>query len=253
MNENLNLVEILKDCPCGTKLYSTIRGDVEFEKIVENTNYPIQYKYRNKNNTILSDYISIDGKYSYYGECILFPSKDQRDWFKFKVEPEMVDGEIYYTRINLVEWIYIYRKNYTFKTMHYVAVLNNYLMVFNNICTTHNEDIKVLRKATEEEKRLFFEIIEKNGRKWDVIKKELVKIKPKFDINTLQPFDKVLTRDWDDSVWRCNIYEYFDKNHDYPFMTIRGSFKQTIPYNNETKYLVGTREMPPKEYITWEE
>ena len=33
MNENLNLVEILKDCPIGTKLYSTIHGDVKLELI----------------------------------------------------------------------------------------------------------------------------------------------------------------------------------------------------------------------------
>ena len=32
MNENLNLVEILKDCPKGTKLYSTTYGDVEFTR-----------------------------------------------------------------------------------------------------------------------------------------------------------------------------------------------------------------------------
>ena len=30
MNENLNLVEILKDCPKGTKLYSTVHGEVEY-------------------------------------------------------------------------------------------------------------------------------------------------------------------------------------------------------------------------------
>ena len=33
MNENLNLVEILKDCPEGTKLYSPIIGEVEFKRI----------------------------------------------------------------------------------------------------------------------------------------------------------------------------------------------------------------------------
>lgn len=33
MNENLNLVEILKDCPKGTKLYSTVYGEVKFEEI----------------------------------------------------------------------------------------------------------------------------------------------------------------------------------------------------------------------------
>ena len=33
MNENLNLVEILKDCPKGTKLWSPVWGRVTFETI----------------------------------------------------------------------------------------------------------------------------------------------------------------------------------------------------------------------------
>lgn len=31
MNENINLVEILKGCPKGTSLYSSILGEVIFE------------------------------------------------------------------------------------------------------------------------------------------------------------------------------------------------------------------------------
>ena len=47
MNENLNLVEVLKDCPEGTKLYSTIFGEVEFGGISQSrTIYPID----NSNN-----------------------------------------------------------------------------------------------------------------------------------------------------------------------------------------------------------
>lgn len=42
MNENLNLVEILKDCPKGTKLYSTIFGKVEFDCVKEQKEYPIR-------------------------------------------------------------------------------------------------------------------------------------------------------------------------------------------------------------------
>ena len=37
MNENLNLAEILKDCPSGTKLYSPVYGDVELEKVIQET------------------------------------------------------------------------------------------------------------------------------------------------------------------------------------------------------------------------
>lgn len=41
MNENLNLVDILKDCPKGTKLYSPIVGEVEFNGIDINSRHPI--------------------------------------------------------------------------------------------------------------------------------------------------------------------------------------------------------------------
>ena len=255
MNENLNLVDILKDCPRGTKLYSTIHGEVKFEEIKNGDKYPIIFYYRDIDGERYIDAVTDDGrhKFRFCGECTLFPEKHQRDWAKFKVEPEMVDGEIYYVKIGFVEWIYIYRKNYTYKTMHYVAVLNNYLMEFNNICTTHNEDIKVLRKATEEEKRLFFETIKKNGRKWDADKKELVRIEPKFGISTLQPYDKVLVRDRNINTWHCSFFDRLDKTSWYSFMCVGGRFHQCIPYNNETKHLHNTNEMPPEKYITWEE
>ena len=37
MNENLNLVEILKNCPKSTKLYSTVFGEVKLEEVKENS------------------------------------------------------------------------------------------------------------------------------------------------------------------------------------------------------------------------
>ena len=87
MNENLNLVEILKDCPIGTKLYSLIYGDVELEEVNDDEKYPIFFKL---NNNILGkniiEWVTKDGRECWYydGECTLFPSKEQRDWGKFK-------------------------------------------------------------------------------------------------------------------------------------------------------------------------
>ena len=80
MNENIDLTKILKDCPEGTKLYSTIFGEVEF-KYIHNSNRTIGYK----TNTGRSFDVSHEGKFfrDYDGECILFPSKDMRDWSKF--------------------------------------------------------------------------------------------------------------------------------------------------------------------------
>ena len=83
MNENLNLVEILKDCPKGTKLYSTVYGDVEFEGINDIIG-PIIVTTETGNAECLDASGKIFAHYN--GECTLFPSKDQRDWSKFKVK-----------------------------------------------------------------------------------------------------------------------------------------------------------------------
>lgn len=90
MNENLNLVEILKDCTKGTKLYSTVFGDVYFYQISNNEEYPIGIDVAGN-----SDYrtLTCDGKLwrGYGGECILFPSREERDWSKFKPKNERFD------------------------------------------------------------------------------------------------------------------------------------------------------------------
>lgn len=78
MNENINLCEILKDCPKGTKLWSPVWGRVTFEAIdaFDDLVYVLTHK---------GVHITLDnGKFDADGECIIFPSKDQRDWGKFK-------------------------------------------------------------------------------------------------------------------------------------------------------------------------
>ena len=87
MNEDINIAEILKDAPNNTRLYSPIYGIVRFDRL------------RTDNKTIE---VSVDNTYKhfdYYGraiwhnlsdvmltgeECLLFPSKDNRDWSTFK-------------------------------------------------------------------------------------------------------------------------------------------------------------------------
>ena len=91
MNENLNLVEILKYCPEGTKLYSTVYGDVELVRVyLDDNTYPIEIKIDEGSDMI---YITNDGRLfdDFRGECTLFPSKDQRDWSKFNVKKPKFD------------------------------------------------------------------------------------------------------------------------------------------------------------------
>lgn len=160
MNENLNLVEILKDCPEGTKLYSTVFGEVEFESINDIIG-PIVVT----TNIGHPECFTADGKMfaRYNGECVLFPSKEQRDWSKFKPS------------------------------------------------------------------------------------------KPKFNPNTLQSFDKVLARN-DMEDWSCMFFSHIIKDEEtYPYACGYDWFTQCIPYNDDTKHLVGTTDEAPEFYRYWED
>lgn len=92
MNESINLVEILKNCPKGTKLYSTISGTVGLLEVLCNSSEPYPIKTFEYNNPSSKPTFTSEGKYSTSnGECVLFPSKEQRDWSKFKVKKPKFD------------------------------------------------------------------------------------------------------------------------------------------------------------------
>lgn len=77
----MNIAEILKKCPKYTNLYSPIFGEV---KLVG-----VDKKYITcRTSDGFEDSFHYDGKYmaKYHdAECMLFPSRDQRDWSKFGV------------------------------------------------------------------------------------------------------------------------------------------------------------------------
>ena len=79
----MNIAEILKDCPEDTKLYSPIFGEMELDN-VDDKKYPITCITRNVGYELFTS----EGKYFLDypdSECMLFPSKTQRDWSKFGV------------------------------------------------------------------------------------------------------------------------------------------------------------------------
>ena len=66
--------------------------------------------------------------------------------------------------------------------------------------------------------------------------------KGKFDPNTLKTFDRVLTRHFDDERWEINFYSYTNPNWLWPYTCMDKSYKYCIPYNDDTKHLVGTTD-----------
>ena len=82
MNEKIDLTKILKDCPEGTKLYSTIYGNVKFVRINIYSPYPIIIENEGGVFSVTRRGMHIID-YEDNAECTLFPSKEQRDWSKF--------------------------------------------------------------------------------------------------------------------------------------------------------------------------
>ena len=79
---------------------------------------------------------------------------------------------------------------------------------------------------------------------WDKPKVE------KFDVNTLQPFDKVLVRNYNNRIWEPDFFGYIKGDWVWSLQT---AYNQCIPYNEETKHLLGTTEDCPDYYKWWEE
>ena len=83
MNENINLVEILKDAPKGTPLYSTILGECTFDHISGGFIWVLSPKCDVAQAFTKEGYISF--KNTWCSEvCCLFPSKHHATWNDFK-------------------------------------------------------------------------------------------------------------------------------------------------------------------------
>lgn len=79
METKLNIAEILKDKPKGTKLYTDAFGELSIEDIFAEDELGINLSTKDGDDL----YFYNDGKYNVHGEPILFPSKEMRDWSKF--------------------------------------------------------------------------------------------------------------------------------------------------------------------------
>lgn len=84
----INVAEKLKDCPKGTKLYSPLLGEVEFVRIdIGNHKFPIIVRALENEIPYSNVTFTAEGKWynAEQSECLLFPSKDNRDWNKFNL------------------------------------------------------------------------------------------------------------------------------------------------------------------------
>ena len=172
----INIAEILKDCPKGTKLYSPICGECRLVKIYDGLGFDVI----NDTDDVFN--FSYDGRYNLNGECCIFPSKENRDWNTFR---SFEDGDI----ISSGSYIAIFHKFGKPKSCEYDKVI-----YYHCWCYQNGNDFKFkkdfgigrdteYRFATDGEKRKLFNIIKANGYKWNAETKTLEKlIIPNFKV-----------------------------------------------------------------------
>lgn len=209
----INIAELLKDCPKGTKLYSPLFGEVFLYTILSESKFI---------TVRTADSITTFNEFGQWGdnsrwerfpdaECLLFPSKEVRTWegWKAPVQPKFKVGDN---------------------------------IKIGNIIETIAEVANAIRKYYCESGRI---ISFENQDLWYLVPK------PHYDIKNFKPKQWVLVRDDDEWEWALTRFSYLSNGSASLFVCINGaSFQQCIPFEGN-EHLLGTTDMPSEEYINW--
>ena len=262
MNKNIDLRQILKDCPRGTKLYSKVHGEVEFAYIVE-TNKPIVViaTQKDNNETYYKDFTANGCLYSAYevDECLLVPSKEQQDWSKFSAPWYKQDKDDERLRKTTIAFLKDFAEQGYENAVECIDWLESKgeqspkFKVGDKIVNSFRKYIRdsssqgIISKITDD-KYIFTDgsyihISEQD--RWELVQ-------DRFDPKTLKPFDKVLVRDCNNSIWGCSMFSHIVEDV-FSYACFETRWNRCIPYNDETKHLVGTTNEAPEYYRYWEE
>lgn len=169
----MNIAEILQYCPKGTKLYSNIFGEVTFDRIDIDEKYPIIVYKLDCMKTSFTE----EGHYTGYpnSECVLFPSKDQRDWKKFRLPVKR--GDIMMTTDKRA-FITTGKVDMDGYSSTYCGI--NIYHTFAIGTTANGWTALFYIPASEEAKKELFDKMAEAGYRWNADTLELEEIEPKF-------------------------------------------------------------------------
>lgn len=229
MENKINIAEILRDMPKGTKLYSPLFGECELIG-VDNSKYPIVIKAQRIDGAI-SKGIMKDGRYfdGYEdAECSLYPSAKMRDWSKF-----FKRGDIVYNPHSQMYAVFECWTNddYTeFNTT--INYYKDHTLGEGEVC-----DTECFVKANDEQKTLFIAAAEKHyGGKYNP---ETLQVEPKPKC-PFEPFQKVLVRDFCDEKWKADYFSHYNEdNSSYSYCCVGDAYKECVAYEGN-EYLLGT-------------
>lgn len=290
--ENLNLVELLRDCPTGMELDCTVFDNVTFDYVNTEQNR-IYCKIDNRDTVWFTAKGCINSAPS--AKCVIYP-KGKTTWEGF--HKPFKDGDVvtWKDRGSLVAFIYKERKD--------VAVVKHHFALYTgSLGTVTTGEISLVESeivfATEEEKQKLFDAIKANGYKWNTETKTLeLLIKPifevgnkiekcgyrftiaevkddyyltkcgnkipidnqddfslvpnKFDITTLKAFDKVLVRNTNTEYWHISLFGAIVHDDRRYFMCVANSGFYQCVPYEHNEHLLGTTIDCDDFYKTWE-
>lgn len=151
---------------------------------------------------------------------------------------EFKDGDVLFVKCNDSAFIEIFKCSKKNGDLCYHASLDitNQILDISGKYRIGKDEIDEVRLATEEEKQQLFSALEKEGKRWNSEKKQIVNLNPKVD--ELKPFDKVLVRCSKADRWSIDFFSY--KVHNGYICTGDAWFGYCLPYNEETAKLIGT-------------
>ena len=183
--------------------------------------------------------------------------KTHPDYKELELPVEFKDGDIIgfndctHNDGRYIDWVGIYR--------HQSNDFINHQHFFHCVATSKNAfriggswRVFTAYPATKEQRDLLFKKMKEAGYQWDAEKKELRKIQPHYDIANFHVGMPVLVRQDNDCCWNYSVFSRNTGNEYWPFAVCNGvSFTQCIPFNEETKHLLGTTDMCDEQYINW--
>lgn len=170
MGAKINIAEILKDKPKGTKLYSPIFGNLRYEDLVPDLG---EFTVVTSDNTSAKHSFRSDSRYNRHGEpLMLLPSKEMRDWSKFAWKK----GDVLVHKDGTVHIIFEGFENDTYRTFkgkYYLWEENGHIEQFDD--HQHCMETSVFIKANDDAKTYIRAIEEQLGGK---LNRETLEIEP---------------------------------------------------------------------------
>lgn len=239
MENKINIAEILRDMPKGTKLYLPMFGKCKFEGLCDDDKYPITIRTHNTTDTtyeVLTEYGCYFSEFE-DADTVLLPSAKMRSWDKFFKRGDVVFNETSGLVAIFDGWV---DDDYTEFNTTINRIKNGDFWGEEEVCET-----EFFAKVTDEERAEFIAAAEKYyGGKYNPETLQVEPVKVSKPMCSFKPFQKVLVRADKYDTWKADYFSNYDESNEYtPYICVSDLYKFCIPYEGN-EHLLGATNNP---------